>query len=226
MTVLLATNNQHKLQEMRGIIGQTGIPVNIILPADLGFRFTIEEKGSTFGENAWIKATGLWQLQHGNLVDGIACDESPASVHNLVRAAGGPFPVLSDDSGIGVTALNDAPGIFSARFGRVEIGSDATDRQRAELLLRRIEGATDRSAHYTCNAVLITDRNRYIQVQQIWEGLIADEYLPGDSGFGYDPVFFLPSHGCTVSRLPQLQKDRISHRAKAVVALFCANGLV
>jgi len=216
MKILLASNNLHKLKEMRGIVAHSAPNISIVSPAEIGFSVDVEEHGTTFGENAHIKALALWLVAQGHPHPDAKPDKPLSAIRNLVREAGGPFPVLSDDSGVGIDALGGQPGLFSARFGADLLGDGADDRSRAELLLKRMEGKAQRGAHYTCNAVMVLDGNRYVQVQDIWEGVIGSAYVEGAGGFGYDPVFYLPDYNCTVSQLPQDQKDRISHRAKAV----------
>lgn len=226
MEVLLASNNSHKRKEMDGILHGLGTLVKIVQPADLGFSVDIPEHGRTFGENAFSKAEALGRLLCGEISDGIDVDVGPDEILSRIRDRFGTIipPVLADDSGICVHALDNRPGVYSARYGNTPEGPQLNDEQRNALLLEELTPHGDRSAHYVCNAVLYFDSDRYYQVQEIWTGEIADRPHYGETGFGYDPVFFIADHGTTVARIPQEQKDRISHRAKAVTALAHAAG--
>lgn len=226
MKILLASNNRHKLLEMRGIVRYLSSTITISTPAEIGFSVDITEAGEDFGENAMTKARALWAFQNGKTFPGSTSMQKPSEIAAMIRGAGGPFPVISDDSGICVNALDGAPGLYSARFGSEILGPDANDRDRTELLLTRLENVAERNAHYTCNAVLLLSDSRFIQVQETWEGEIRHSYIEGSGGFGYDPVFYLSSFKCTVSQLPQEQKDRISHRAKAVNSVLRAAAIL
>ncbi len=225
MTVLLASNNDHKFKEVVGIVESIASPVRVVRPVDLGFRFSCEETGTTFGENAAIKARAVWALQHGLLIEGVTVEPDAGSVNaTILERFGSPLPVLSDDSGISVEALGGGPGVRSARYGTDQLGQEATDADRTALLLRTLANEADRRAHYTCNAILAFADDRFYQAQETWYGTITDREIHGESGFGYDPVFWLEEYSCSVSQLPQAQKDRISHRAKAVAAVLRAAG--
>ena len=223
MTTLLASNNAHKYNEMTGILRHAAPSVTLLRPVDVGFRFDAEEPGHTFSENAMIKARAAWLLQQGIAAPGVTVEPDVGFVAAAIaKRFGAALPVLADDSGISVDALDGAPGVTSARFGSETLGPEATDADRTALLLETLANRDDRGAHYTCNAVLIVAGDRYFQAQETWAGEVARELHPGQSGFGYDPLFWLPSFGCSVSQLPQEQKDRISHRALAVAAVMRA----
>lgn len=184
MTIYIATGNRHKAEEFGRIFSDH----RIVLPADEGIIFDPEETGSTFFDNALLKAQALYELVHK--------------------------PVLADDSGICVDALGGAPGILSARFGSTgDITLSAEDRNR--LLLNKLSGISGRSARFVCNLVLFLGPDRYISVQETLEGEIVSDRGSGTGGFGYDPVLFLPEYGKTVAELDPALKDRISHRGKA-----------
>jgi len=148
---------------------------------------SVKEDGETFVENALRKA------------------RSVAYFTGLTA--------LADDSGLEVDALGGEPGIHSARFG----GEGLRDEERSSLLLKRLEGVPpeERRARFRCVIALVTPRGEEYVVEGVCEGFIAQEPR-GEGGFGYDPVFYLPSHGKTMAQLPAEEKNSISHRAKAL----------
>ena len=188
-SLVLASNNRHKAAEYARILA----PRRILLPADVGVDFSHAEGESTFWANALGKALAL----HVALSD----RESP------------PLPVLADDSGLCVAALDGAPGVHSNRFGATEAGL-LTAEQKNDLLLRRLRGAADRSAFFVCAAVVLLSPERYFLAQETFTGRIATT-PSGSRGFGYDPVFVVPRLGCTVAGLDEETKDRYSHRGRA-----------
>jgi XTP/dITP diphosphohydrolase len=152
----------------------------------------VPETGTTFVENAIIKARN-------------------ASLHT-------GLPSLSDDSGIEVDALNGAPGIYSARYAGT--GNDEDNNQKLISALAGVEEA-ERTARYQCVIVYMrhADDPSPIIVQESWEGVIQLD-RKGDNGFGYDPYFYLPEYNCTSAELDPVEKNRISHRGKALVKLL------
>ena len=160
----------------------------LLLPSDLGISFDCEETGSTFLENALLKAETLYE--------------------QVKR------PVLADDSGLCVKAMEGAPGIYSARFGSEEGKAPLSDSDRNSLLLTRLEGVMDREAFFVCCMALIVDPYRVFTVQESFPGLIGTTPF-GGGGFGYDPIFVEPVSGRTVAELPEEEKNRISHRGRA-----------
>lgn len=164
----------------------------IILPADLGIDFDHEETGDTYLENAVGKATALF------------------------RRVG--RPVMADDSGLSVAALAGEPGVLSARYGSEPGGPKLADADRNRYLLARMKDATDRRAFFVCCLVLVAGDYRFFVAQETVEGVIAHEPA-GRGGFGYDPLFYLPTHGMTVAQLLDDEKDRISHRGRAAARL-------
>ncbi len=148
---------------------------------------SVEENGDSFVDNALKKA------------------RSVARFTGLIA--------LADDSGLEVDALGGGPGVYSARFGGEGLGDD----ERSALLLKRLEGVPlgERKARFRCVMALVTPRGEEYVVEGVCEGFVGQEPR-GKSGFGYDPVFYLPSYGKTMAQLPPEEKNRISHRAKAL----------
>jgi XTP/dITP diphosphohydrolase len=128
------------------------------------------------------------------------------------------LPSLGDDSGLAVDALEGAPGIYSARFA----GSGAGDAANIRKLLRALEGVpeTERGAHFYCAMAMVRHARDPAPLLAIgrWDGRIM-EHPEGTGGFGYDPLFWVPEEGCSAAQLPQDRKNRISHRARALVTL-------
>jgi XTP/dITP diphosphohydrolase len=188
--VVLATNNRHKAVEISRIL----TTVEVLLPADVGVSFEYEETGQNFLDNAYGKALALY--------------------HHLER------PVLADDSGLAVSALDGAPGIFSARYGSDVFGRPLTDAQRNSYLLQQMEDKPERSCFFVCCMVLMVEEYRYFTAQETVEGVVAREAV-GSGGFGYDPLFFLPDLGKTVAQLSSGEKDQLSHRGRAARRIQC-----
>jgi len=174
----------HKLREISEILPGH----RIVLPTEYGITFAYEETGTTYLDNAFGKANELFRL---------------------VKR-----PVIADDSGISVPALGGAPGVYSARFGSEEGGSDLDDVGRYELLLERMRGSADRSAFYVCCMVLILEDYRFFVCQETLHGELT-EVPAGSGGFGYDPIFLLPDRHKTVAQISAQEKHAISHRGKA-----------
>ncbi|MDZ7750699.1 MAG: RdgB/HAM1 family non-canonical purine NTP pyrophosphatase [Gammaproteobacteria bacterium] len=188
--VVLASNNRGKVREFSQVLA--GCHLDIHPQAELGVTAEVEETGGTFVENAILKA------RHAARITGL--------------------PALADDSGIEVDALRGAPGIRSARFA----GDSATDAENVELLLARLAGVPDeaRSARFQCLLVYMSHHEDPTPVicQGTWEGAIT-RVPAGDNGFGYDPVFRVPGHGCTAAQLDAEVKNRLSHRGQALGCL-------
>ncbi len=151
----------------------------------------VPETGTTFVENAIIKA------RHAAKETGL--------------------PAIADDSGIVVDALGGAPGIYSARFA----GNDASDQDNIDLLLKRLEGHSNRHAYFFCMLVMMRHADDPVPVisQGEWHGSIT-EIQQGHEGFGYDPVFYVDTHECTAAQLQKDQKNQISHRGQALKQLM------
>ncbi len=164
--------------------------VQVVPQKELGVG-DVPETGTTFVENAIIKA------------------------RHAARETG--LPAIADDSGLVVNALGGAPGIYSARFA----GQDATDTQNVELLLSRMHNEADRRAHFMCTLVFMRHADDPVPLisQGHWHGLITQQ-VSGPGGFGYDPVFHVPSHECTAAELDSKTKNSISHRGQAMAFLI------
>jgi XTP/dITP diphosphohydrolase len=182
--LLLASQNPGKLVEMRQLL--EGLPFRVLGPTELEIREAPEETGSSFMENAILKA--------------------------LYYAARSGRLTVADDSGLGVHALGGGPGLYSRRFG----GEGATDESRNRLLLQELRGVPPegRGARFTSAVAVARGNTVLFEVQETAEGRIAEE-IRGRNGFGYDPLFFYPSLGKTFGELSRADKDRVSHRGKA-----------
>ena len=184
--IVLASNNAGKLREIDQLLAGAGIHVEPQRGFDIG---EAEETGLTFVENAILKA------RHA--------------------AAGSGLPAIADDSGIEVDALNGAPGIYSARYA----GPDADDAANNDKLLAELADVPDaeRTARYQCVMVYLRhpkDPTPLVCVGT-WEGRIL--HAPqGSNGFGYDPLFFVPTHGCSAAELDPATKNNLSHRGQAL----------
>ncbi len=183
MTIYFASGNAHKRAELAAILRGHELKI----PADLGIPFDPVEDGSTFLENSLIKARALY---------------------DIVRA-----PVIADDSGICVDALDGRPGIRSARYGS-ENGRELDAAGRNALLLSELGDRKDRGARFVCAMVLMLTPDRFFAVQETLEGEIIREER-GAGGFGYDPVMYLSEFGRTVAELSEEEKNRLSHRGLA-----------
>jgi XTP/dITP diphosphohydrolase len=185
--LLLATANRGKQAEFGRLL--QGIPGRLVFPQDIGLDLDVPEPHATYAENATAKAEAY------------------------CRASG--LLTLADDSGIEVAALDWGPGVTTARFG----GPDVPD--RVGLLLDSIQGATDRAARMVCHlALAIPSPGGVAPAIELFSGVVHGTVTAerrGSGGFGYDPIFLLPS-GRTTAELPGGEKDRISHRGQAVAA--------
>lgn len=185
MEIFLATGNQHKKSEFQSALAN----VQIKIPRDCGLQFNPIETGTTFLENALIKARSLYRL---------------------VKT-----PVLADDSGLCVQALHGAPGIYSARYAVDHAGTQAQDMTNIQKLLKNLQGVKNRNAYFVCCIVLYFGENRFTVVQETCEGIITEK-CSGENGFGYDPIFFLPQLNRTMAALTESEKNAVSHRGKAL----------
>ena len=157
-------------------------------PDEIDINFDYEETGTTYFENAYGKALYL---------------------HKLTGKT-----VLADDSGLSVDALNGAPGIRSARYGEDISNRPLTDREKIDLLVKNMKQKKNRDASFVCCMVLLFSPNKFISVQETLDGTIAHK-TSGKSGFGYDPIFFIPELNATASEISSEKKNEISHRGKA-----------
>jgi XTP/dITP diphosphohydrolase len=190
--VVLATGNRHKLRELGALLAPSGIE---LLPQDsLGVQ-PVDETGQSFVENALLKA------RHASALAGL--------------------PAIADDSGIEVDALNGMPGVHSARYA----GPAATDEDNLRKLEDELAGVPDdrRGARYVCAIVYVRSALDLAPVicERPWPGRIARDRR-GSNGFGYDPVFIVPSLGLTAAELAPEQKNELSHRGQALRALLAA----
>ena len=185
MKIIFATGNENKLREIRQITENMGI--EIVSMKDAGYYTEVEETGTTFEENAYLKASAI------------------AKKCNL--------PTLADDSGLEIDYLNKEPGIYSSRF----MGEDTPHSVKNVELLRRMEGVPDekRTARFVCAICLVRPDGSSETVKATMEGRVAYKSA-GKNGFGYDPIFFLPERGCTSAELSPEEKNAISHRGKAL----------
>jgi len=197
-TLILATRNQGKVRELREPLARFGFDVQS-LPEDFP---EVPETGSTFEENALIKA------------------------HAVADALG--VPAVADDSGIEVDALGSAPGVYSARYSLdwPEVEGESTDQRNNRKLLAGLEGvpAEKRTARFRCCMAMVypsswKDRPADLVVSGAWEGSIAFA-LSGSNGFGYDPLFIDPASGRTGAELSREEKMARSHRGKALARLL------
>jgi XTP/dITP diphosphohydrolase len=203
MTIWLASGNAHKQKELAAILPGH----SIVIPAGAGITdFEPDETGSCFVENAVIKAKALY-------------------AHPAFSGSG---PVLADDSGICVDALDGRPGIFSARYGSVD-GKKTGAAERNAMLLEEVNaalaggkaGSKNRSCRFVCAMVLLYSPYRFRVVQETLEGELVPDIAAarGSGGFGYDPIVFLPEFGRTVAELSGEEKNIASHRGKAGKAI-------
>ena len=190
MKVVLASKNKHKLEEISQITEKFGM--ELVLESDLGLDIDVEETGSTFEENSFLKAEAV------------------------MKATG--LPALADDSGIAVDALNGEPGIYSARYGFDE---SLDDWGRLQLLLKNTEQVPDerRQAKFVCVITLVTPQQEIIQARGEVHGMLL-RTPAGQGGFGYDPIFYYPPLGKSLAELTPEEKNQVSHRANALQVFY------
>ena len=189
MRLVFASNNAHKLDEVRRIMPSD---IEVLSLSDIGFEAEIEETGTTLEENSRIKAEAVyqWILDHGHCsLDG----------------------VFADDTGLEIDALGGKPGVYTARWA----GEPAANRKKA---LSELQGKTDRGAQFRTVITLIKLNGERLAVSGIVRGRIAEEEY-GEGGFGYDPVFIPDGYDKTFGELPAEIKNGISHRGRAIAAL-------
>lgn len=183
--LLLSTNNKGKLKEYRDILAPKGYL--IYCPSDLGIKFEVEETGKTFRENSLLKAQALSEYVN--------------------------IPVIADDSGLCIDALDDFPGLYSARYASSLGGYPAA----YEDLNKKLQGK-DRKAHFHCCICLLEKGKKPLYFEGDCLGEILSE-PKGTNGFGYDPIFFSTELGKAFGEASEEEKDSISHRAKAIAKL-------
>lgn len=192
----LATGNKHKREEVQQILQD----YEIRIPSDDGIDFDPVEDGKSFYENSLIKARALWNLVHE--------------------------PVIADDSGICVDALGGEPGIYTSRYAGPDFmhgkadGSKISQEQQNSFLIQQLNDtkSENRSCHYTCAMVLLLNPDRFFVAQETFEGQLIHSIkeAAGNGGFGYDPIVYLPDYKKTVAQISSEEKNRISHRGKAL----------
>lgn len=185
-SIILASNNKDKVKEVKEILKG----YDIISMKEAGIDVDIEENGTTFEENALIKARAIMKLT-GQIT-------------------------MADDSGLEIDYLNKAPGVYSARF----MGHDTSYDIKNKALIQKLEGVkgSDRSGRFVCAIAVCIPDGREIVKRGTMEGLIAEE-IKGDNGFGYDPIVYLPEYGRTSGELAPEEKNKISHRGKALALI-------
>ena len=190
MKVVLASKNAHKLVEISRITEKFGF--ELVLQSQLGVDIDVEENGTTFEENSFIKAEAV------------------------MKATG--MPALADDSGIAVDALNGEPGIYSARYG---FDDSLDDRGRLNLLLKNTEHVPDgqRQAKFVCVITFIHPDGQVIQARGEIHGELLRE-AKGENGFGYDPIFYYPPMGLSTAEMSPEDKNKVSHRANALNVFY------
>jgi len=245
MTIWFATGNAHKKAELSAILRTHGVDCRLLIPKDAGLDFDPEETGTSFHENALLKARVLYDM----------LDEARPALFSPGD------PVIADDSGICVDALDGRPGIYSARYmgamsndaegarrsavfsdlcdsagaqrmaavcekrregfspsgGRMNSAQKLEAGERNALLLEEVGNAANRKARFVCAMVLMYSHDRFFIAQETMEGEIVKslEHAKGAGGFGYDPILFIPELRRTVAELSEEEKNTISHRGKA-----------
>lgn len=183
--IIFATGNAGKMKEIRMILADLGIPV--VSMKEAGITADIEENGTTFEENAIIKAKTIMEMT-GEIV-------------------------MADDSGLEIDYLDGAPGIYSARF----MGEDTSYDIKNRALIEKLDGVPDekRTARFACSIACALPDGRILTSYGAMEGQIGYE-IKGENGFGYDPIFYLPEYGCSSAEISPEQKNELSHRGKAL----------
>lgn len=187
--IIFATGNENKMKEIRMILADLGMP--ILSMKEAGIDADVVEDGTTFEENALIKATEIAKMTQNCIV-------------------------LADDSGLEIDYLNKEPGIYSARYAGVDTSYDIKN----NLLLQRLEGVPDekRTARFVCAVAAAFPDGTTEVVRGTIEGIIGHE-IAGENGFGYDPIFYLPEYGCTTAQISPEKKNELSHRGNALRAM-------
>ncbi|MBQ2705226.1 MAG: XTP/dITP diphosphatase [Agathobacter sp.] len=183
--IIFATGNKDKMREIREIM--VDVDVEVISMKEAGISVDVEENGTTFEENALIKARAI--AEHTDAI------------------------VLADDSGLEIDYLDKAPGVYSARF----MGEDTSYEIKNQALIDKLEGVAkeERTARFVCAIAAVLPDKSDIVVRENMEGYIG-YHAEGENGFGYDPIFFLDEFGCSSAALSREQKNAISHRGKAL----------
>lgn len=183
--IILATNNKSKVKEISEMM--SGSDITFVSLADAGINVEVEETGTTFEENALLKAREICKLSGK--------------------------PTISDDSGLEIDALDGAPGVYSSRF----MGEDTSYDIKNNALIEKLENVADpdRTARFRCCMALVLPDGREFVTEGAMEGIIARE-PKGINGFGYDPILFIPEYNRTSAELSSEEKNNISHRGEAL----------
>lgn len=195
MKIIFATGNEGKMREIREILRD--MDAEILSMKEAGIEIDIEENGATFEENAEIKARAV--------AAAVRMRETPDDII-----------VLADDSGLEIDALHKEPGIYSARY----LGEDTPYSVKNKNLIDRLEGVPDnkRTARFVCAIAAVLPDGESIVSRGVIEGRI-DYEEKGSNGFGYDPIFYVPEFCATTAQLDTAEKNRVSHRARALEAM-------
>jgi len=191
LKILFATGNQNKVKEVQKLVENDEIEILSLKDLKLD-NLDVEENGKTFEDNAKIKAEFF--SKHTDL------------------------PVIADDSGLVIDALNGEPGVYSARY----LGETLSFKDKCKIILEKmkeLKSIKDRSARFVCVACLAKNGKTILCKEGRVEGYISFE-LRGEKGFGYDPIFFYPQLNMTFAEMPLEEKNKISHRFKAFKSLF------
>ena len=187
--IIFATGNAGKMREIREIMADLKVPVHSMKEA--GIDVDIVEDGTTFEENAMIKARAVAKESEGAVV-------------------------MADDSGLEVDYLNKEPGIYSARY----LGEDTSYEIKNQTIIDRLAGVPKekRTARFVCTIAAVLPDGREFVTRETIEGYIGEKPA-GENGFGYDPIFYVDEYGCSTAELSEEQKNEISHRGKALRAM-------
>ncbi len=194
MRIVFATGNKDKMREIREILGD--LDAEILSMKEAGVYEDVDENGTTFAENARIKADAIY-----------------AHLKDKEPDLAGETVVLADDSGLEIDYLGGEPGIYSARY----LGKDTPYTEKNSIIIGRLQDAKgdERSARFVCAIAACLPGEVRLDTIGTMEGIIADR-IAGENGFGYDPIFFLPEYGKTSAELTESEKNAISHRGKAL----------
>ena len=187
--IIIATSNKGKLKEINELLSHKD--VEVVSMKDAGIDIDIEENGTTFEENAEIKAKTVCEMT-GSIT-------------------------IADDSGLEIDYFGGEPGIYSARY----LGHDTPYAEKNAIILERLKDVkeSERTARFVCSASAVFPNGKVVTVKETMEGRIAYE-ISGNGGFGYDPIFFYPPMNQTVAEMGSEEKNKISHRGKAFKALI------
>lgn len=185
--LMIATANAHKVAEFKQMLEPLGFEIQSLL--DLPAPIDIEETGTSFEENALIKARCIYEQLH--------------------------IPVISDDSGLAVNAMNGEPGIYSARF----MGYDTSYELKNKAIIERVKQSDDKGAQFICAIAYIEATGKEHVFTGVVEGSIIETII-GEQGFGYDPIFYYPPFETTLANVSEEQKNSVSHRSRALTKLI------